>query len=116
MAQADGASATVRYEPVSNAGSPFTVVVFPARHVQEAELVGAGMSAEKAREIVSSVAYLGGTADLMIVDQDGARLGFTTYWQRGAKVRDVVMSKPTTGTLGVRLRKENGTVWITEFE
>ncbi len=115
-AQQDGASATVRYNPVSNASSPFTVVVFPARDVQETELVGAGMPPERAREILSDLAYLGTTANLMIVDQDGERLKFTTYWRRGAKAHDVVMSRPTTGTLGVRLRKEDGVVWITAFE
>jgi hypothetical protein len=69
------------------------------------------MAADRARR-----GYLGGPSDLMIVDQEGERLVFTTYRRRGAKSHDVLVSRRTTGALGVRLRKENGAVWLTAFE
>jgi hypothetical protein len=107
-----GATFTASYEPVSGATSPYTVVFFPARAVGEAELVAAGVSKEVSARIAKDLAYLGSTADLLVVDQDGERLTFTTSWRRYAGVRDLVVSQRKNGPAAIEMRRENGTIRV----
>jgi hypothetical protein len=107
-----GSSATASYEPVSGTASPYTVVFFPNRSVAEEDLVAAGVRKEIAHRIHSELAYLGSTANLLVVEQEGARLTFTTTWKNVAEVRDLVVSQRKTGTAQIQLTRENGTVRI----
>ena len=92
VSQSAGASFTVRYEPVTGGGSPYTVLFFPARPVTEAEVVAAGVAKTTAEQIYSELSYLGETADLLVVEQEGVDSrsprrggdshGFKTSWRR----------------------------------
>ena len=107
-----GATFTASYEPVTGAASPYTVVFFPARTVGEGELVAAGVSKDLAGRIANDLAYLGSTADLLVVDQDGERLTFTTSWRRHAEVRDLVVSQRKKGASAIEMTRENGTIRV----
>jgi hypothetical protein len=107
-----GSSTTATYDPISGTASPYTVVFFPNRSVAEADVVAAGVGKEIAHRIYSELAYLGSTANLLVVEQDGARLTFTTSWKNVAEVRDLVVSQRKTGTAEIQLTRENGTVRV----
>ena len=110
--QGAGSTFTASYEPVAGAASPYTVVFFPGRNVAERDLVAAGVSKEVTGRIFQDLAYLGSMADLLVVDQDGERLTFTTSWRRYAEVRDLVVSRRKNGTAAIELRREDGTVRV----
>jgi hypothetical protein len=69
---------------------------FPAFPVTEAELVAAGVAETTAGRILSQLAYLGNTADLLVVEQRkgkgsrsprpfGNSLGFAISWCRSGR-------------------------------
>ena len=107
-----GSTVTASYEPATGSASPYTVVFFPARRVAEHDLVAAGVGEEVAKRIYKELADLGGMADLLVVDQEGQRLAFTTSWRRFAEVRDLVVSPRKKGTSAIELRRENGTIRV----
>ena len=86
-----GDSVTVSYEPVT--GAPYTVVFFPAREVEEADLVAAGVTKQVAGRIYKEMAYLGSMSNVLVVEQEGQRLNFTTSWTRVAEAQDLVVSQ-----------------------
>jgi len=107
-----GAAITTSYELVSGAAAPYTVVFFPSRNVAEGDLVAAGVDQELARRIYKELAYLGTMADLLVVEQEGERLTFTTTWRRFAEVRDLVVSQRKSGQAVIELRREDGTIRV----
>jgi len=111
-AQSTSALSTVRYEPVTGGASPYTVVFFPARPVTEAEVVAAGVAKTTAERIYSELSYLGNTADLLVVEQEGERLTFTTSWRRFARVQDLVVSPRKTGGSEVVLKRDASDTWV----
>jgi hypothetical protein len=110
--QSASAAFTVRYEPVTGGASPYTVLFFPARPVTEAEVVAAGVAKTTAERIYSELSYLGDTADLLVVEQKGERLTFTTSWRRFARVHDLVVSPRMTGESEVVLKRDASDTWI----
>jgi len=91
-----GDSVTLSYEPVT--GAPYTVVFFPTREVEEADLVAAGVTKEVADRIYKEMAYLGSMSNVLVVEQEGRRLNFTTSWKHSAEVRDLVVLPRKNGT------------------
>jgi hypothetical protein len=106
------AAITTSYEPVAGATAPYTVVFFPSRSVAEGDLVAAGADKVVASRIYKELGYLGSMADLLVVDQDGQRLTFTTSWRRFAEVRDLVVTQRKNGTLAIELRREAETIRV----
>jgi hypothetical protein len=111
-AAGDGSSVIVPYEPVTGSAAPYTVIFFPSRNVTEGELVGVGVGKEIAHRIYSEMAYLGGMENALVVEQEGQRLNFTTYWKRFAEVQALVVSPRKTGEAKVELRREGGTIRV----
>jgi hypothetical protein len=112
VATQDGVSVTAHYEPVTGSASPYVILFFPSRPVTGAELVTAGVPETTVRRILSELAYLGNTSNLLVVDQDGERLAFTTYWRRTARVRDLVVSPLKKGPSEILVMREGGTNWV----
>jgi hypothetical protein len=107
---------TVAYEPVTGVASPYTVLFFPARPVTEAEVVAAGVATSTAGRIYSELAYLGDTADMLVVEQEGERLAFTTSWRRFARVHDLVVSPRKMGSSKVLLKRDASETWVVAIE
>jgi len=112
VSESASASFTVRYKPVTGGASPYTVLFFPARPVTEAEVVAAGVAKTTAGRIYSELAYLGDTANLLVVEQEGERLAFTTSWRRFARVQDLVASPRKTGGSEVVLKRDASDTWV----
>jgi len=104
-------SVTVSYEPVTEA--PYTVVFFPARELAESDLVAAGVTKELADRIFVDMAYLGSMSNVLVVEQEGQRLSFTTSWKHAAEVKDLVVLPRKNGMAAtIDLRRQDGTVRV----
>lgn len=109
-----GSSLTVSFDPMKGA-SPYTLIFFPDRDVPEADLVAAGVDKAIARRIYTDLAYLGGMAGKLVVEQEGERLKFTSSWKRYAELRPpeaIVVSKRKTGPAAIEMRREDGTIRV----
>jgi hypothetical protein len=109
-----GSSVTVPFEPIRPA-SPYTVIFFPDRDVDEPELVAAGVDRAIAHRIYTEMAYLGGLAGLVVVEQEGQGLAFTTSWKQIADVQPpahLVVSQRKTGPAEIELRRQDGVVRV----
>lgn len=113
-ARGSGAVATVRYEPMADA--PYTLIFFPVGSTTMNDLVAAGVPTAAADRIRSELAYLGTTDNLLVVDQDGQRLTFTSAWRRAAQVQGLVVSPRKTGASQVVLRRDNQVNWVVAVE
>ena len=105
-------SISVHYEPVSGGASPYTVLFFPEHAVAQAELVAAGVDKATVGRIYTELAYLGDTTNLLVVEQAGERLTFTSSWRRFARVHDLVVSRRKTGESEVLLRRDGSVTWV----
>jgi hypothetical protein len=108
-------SLTVSFDPINGATSSYTVIFFPDRDVAEADLVAAGVDEALARQIYSGMAYLGSLAGILLVEQEGERLNFTTSWKQFPEVqppKNLVVSQRKTGTAKIDLRREDGTIRV----
>jgi hypothetical protein len=110
-----GASTTVSWDPTNGSSAPYTVIVFPNHDVAEGDLVAAGVDRANARRIYSELAYLDSLAGMLLVDQEGERLNFTSSWKQIAEVHPpetLVVSQRKTGTAEIELRREGGTIRV----
>jgi hypothetical protein len=108
-------SLTVSFDPIKGEASPYTVIFFPDRDLTEADLVAAGVQAAVARRVYSDMAYLGSLAGMLIVDQEGERLQFTSSWKQFADVeppKHLVVSQRKTGPAEIELRREDGAIRV----
>ena len=94
------------------------MIFFPNRDVAEADPVAAGVTMADARSIFSDLAYLGGFAGLVLVDQDGERLNFTTSWRQIPDVQPpetLVVSRRKTGIAEIELRRDGGAIRVRDI-
>ncbi len=110
-----GASTSVSWAPTSGSLAPYRVIVFPNSDVSEAALVAAGVATVNARRIYADLAYLGGFTGMLLVDQEGEPLNFTTSWKQIAEVQPpetLVVSPRKTGTAEIELRRDGGAIRV----
>jgi hypothetical protein len=108
---AAGETVTVSYEPLTAA--PYTVVFFPSHEMTESDLAAAGVPKEVASRVYAEMAYLGSMSSVLVVEQEGQRLAFTTAWKHVAEVTDlVVLPRKNGGAATIDLRREDGTIRV----
>jgi hypothetical protein len=108
-------SLTVPFDPIRPA-SPYTVIFFPDRDVDEPELVAAGVDQAMADRIYTEMAYLGSFAGKVVVEQEGERLAFTTSWKQLADVQPpdrLVVSQRKTGPAEIEVTRQDGVIRVT---
>jgi hypothetical protein len=102
----------VSYVPVANATKGYWVVFFPERRVSAEELVARGMPKEAADRIYRDLGYVDvGLGPMLVIDQEGERLAFTSYRRNEVIIRDLIVEQ-RTGRSEILLRKQDGTVSI----
>jgi len=103
----------VSYVPVADATKGYWLIFFPERRVYAEELVARGMPKEAADRIYSELGYVDvGLGPMLVVDQEGERLAFTSYHGNDLVIiRDLIVEH-RTGRCEILLRKQNETLYI----
>lgn len=113
QAGADFREERVSYVPVGGATKGYWLIFFPERRVHANELVQRGMSQAAADRIFRELGYVDvGLGAMLVVDQEGERLAFTSYYGKDLViVRDLIVEH-RVGRCEVVVRKQNETLYI----
>jgi hypothetical protein len=107
----DLAEERVAYVP-ADATTGYWLIFFPERPVRAEELIGRGLPKDAAYRIYRELEHVKvGRGPMLVVDQEGQRLAYTSYRSYEVIIRDL-MVEHRVGRSEVLVRKQYGTVYI----
>jgi hypothetical protein len=101
----------VAYVP-ADATKGYWLIFFPERPVRAEELIGHGLPKDAAYRIYRELEHVKvGLGPMLVVDQEGERLAFTSYRSYEVIIRQLIVEH-RVGRSEVLVRKQYGTVYI----